>query len=157
MEFSGQGCENALQIRKHIVVPEADNPKVVFRKPPITFSVSGRFGMLAAIHLHNQTRVIGKKIRYIRPNWNLSPKLERLKSAVLQGEPELPLSIGHLRPQSTCSFRAGPSPLTRLAPLALGTLSRRGRGKSALRRHRALSIILRATISRMISFVPSRI
>jgi hypothetical protein len=76
VEFCGQGCENTVQVRKHIVVPEADNPKVVFRKPPITFSVSGRIGMLTAIHFHNQTGLIGKKVRYKRPDWNLSSKFE---------------------------------------------------------------------------------
>ena len=76
VEFCGQSCENTLQVRKYIVVPEADNPKVIFRQPPIAFGVSRRVSMLTAIHFHNQTRFIGQKIRHIRADWNLSPKLE---------------------------------------------------------------------------------
>jgi hypothetical protein len=157
VEFCGQGCENTLQVGKHVVIPEAHNPKLVFRKPPVTLNVSGRLGVLTAIHFHNQSRFKAKKIRYIRPNWYLTPKLERLKPAASQGEPELSLSIGHLRPQFASSLRQKSSPLTRLAPLALGTLSRKGRWRNPRRRHRAPSISLRATISRMISLVPSKI
>jgi hypothetical protein len=98
LEFRGQGRKNAIQVRKHVVIPKAQNPKLVFRKPPVTLNVSGRLGVLTAIHFHNQPRLKGEKIRYIRPDWNLTPKLERLKSAVLQRKPELPFGIGHFRP-----------------------------------------------------------
>jgi hypothetical protein len=157
VELCGQGCKYTLQVRKHVTVPEAHDPKIIFSKPPVTFNVSRRPGVLPTVHFNNQPRFKTKKICYVRPNWNLAPKLERLEPTIFQRKPEFPLGIGHLRSQFSRSFREVASPLTRLALLALGTLSRKGRGKTTLRRHRAPSITLRATISRMISLVPSRI
>jgi len=76
VEFCGQGCKDTLQVRKHVIVPEAHHAKIVLSEPAVTFNVSRRPGMLAAVHFNNQPRFKAKEVRYIRPNWNLAPKLE---------------------------------------------------------------------------------
>jgi hypothetical protein len=75
-EFGRQDGENSLQIRKHLIVPETNDPKIVFREPMISLHISHGVGVLTAIHFHHQPRPIAEKVRDVRPNWNLTPKLE---------------------------------------------------------------------------------
>jgi hypothetical protein len=94
----------------------------------VSLGITSGFSVLAAIHFHNQSGRVAEEIRYARPNWNQTPKFEGLKATISQGEPKFRFGIGHSRPQLASYIRKGSSPLTRLALLALGTLSREGRG-----------------------------
>jgi hypothetical protein len=93
--------------------------------------------MLAAINLDDQPLVEANKIRDIPPDRNLAAKLERREPAVAQRQPQFTLGIRHLRAQLTGYFDE--RPLTRPAPAARATLSRRGRGFNLPRRHREAS------------------
>jgi hypothetical protein len=92
--------------------------------------------VLAAVHFDHQASIEAEKIRDKRSNRNLPPEFHPIETAIAQGKPQFPLRVGQARPQ--CAGR----PLTRLAPSALGTHSREGRGWKMPRRHHAISIDL---------------
>ncbi len=143
--MSRQSDEDTFQVLQHIVVPEPQHAEVVRRQPAIAYGVSFRLGMLSAIDLNNQSRSEAKKISYVRSNRNLSAKFEIGKSAVAQGKPQLAFGICHARTRFSSRSSVLVGPLTRLAPAALGTLSRRGRGfhrTVSHRTHRATSHVV---------------
>jgi len=83
VQLRRQTSQDALQILKHIVVPEAYDAKSVLREPCVSFDISRRLGMLTAIDLNDQSRFETEEVCNVRPNRNLSTEFECVESAIL--------------------------------------------------------------------------
>src|SRR5207244_3428050 len=121
--------QHALEIRMHVIVPKPQYAKLVVGKPPIATPILGRLGMLTAIYLDHQARLVTEEVGDIRPDRNLAPELRAGQSAAAQSVPNFAFGIGQPGAKNAGATRGcRKGPLTRLAPSALGTLSRKGRG-----------------------------
>src|SRR5204863_3181425 len=98
-------------------------------KPTIATHILGGLGVLPAIDFNHQPGLVTKKVSHIGPDGNLTPEFRPGKTAVTERVPELAFGIGQTRAEDASAVRGRhEGPLTRLAPAALGTLSRKGRG-----------------------------
>src|SRR5438067_8452707 len=99
------------------------------RKPAVAPFITGRFRMLSAIDFDDQTRRVTQEVGNVGPDWHLSAELYFPEAAIAQREPEFAFRISHVGAQRASPRDASTGQaLTRLAPAALGTLSRVGRG-----------------------------
>ena len=142
-----QPRQDAFQIPKHVIVPKSQHTEFIRGEPAVTHGVAFGIDVLSTIDFNDQPRCEAEKIGDVRTKRNLSAKLEIGKSAVSQGEPKLALRIGHARTQLASGGSVQISRLTRLAPPALGTLSRKGRGFGAPGRATANLLPLREKVA----------
>ena len=92
--------QNPIRICQHIVIPKPQHQKPslieCLRPARIFFFL---FRMLAAVQLHNQPRVVTKKIGNITANGNLPAELEPVKLLVADAGPQFTLGIRFLPPE----------------------------------------------------------
>jgi hypothetical protein len=84
--------------RKHLGVPETENPEALRVKPGISCAVGRVFGVLTAIGLDDQARRETGEVGDVAPDRDLPPELAVRQPTVSQKPPQNPLGVGGLMP-----------------------------------------------------------
>ena len=102
-ELSGQrfrnSRQNTLNIRQHIVVPEANYTKALRFQPVGPCGIS-RIGMLATVHFDDQPRISTQEVSNVAPYRHLSAELCACQLPIAQVLPQLALRIGRIAAQA---------------------------------------------------------
>ncbi len=83
-----------LDVRQHLVVPEAKDPIAAGSKPRVTGSVSGRICVLAAIDLDDEAPLPTNEIADIWTDWLLPNELATRELSAAKMPPELGFRVG---------------------------------------------------------------
>ena len=122
-----------------IIVPIAKNAKSFSTQKQVPLLIALRFKMMAAVDFNDDLSVETNEIQDVILKWDLSAEFETHETTVPQKLPHGGFSVGR-RPthgfrETAAAFRNQTMlkpwrhrPLTRLGPLALATLSHKGRG-----------------------------
>jgi hypothetical protein len=94
--------QNALDVVKHLVVPEPQHAPALRLQPPITLSIVRRPVVLPAIAFDDQAGPDAHQIGHVRPQGQLSTELGVHQLSAAQALPQGLLGVGAL-----CAQRAG--------------------------------------------------
>jgi hypothetical protein len=102
MQRLEQRNQHTLEIPEHVVVPESPHAISLGRKPTIAAGVTLRFGMLSAVDLNHQARVVTNEVRNKWSHRSLAAELEVGKASIAQREPKLVFGVGHAAAELAC-------------------------------------------------------
>ena len=80
MQRPPNGFQHSIGMQKYLVVPEPQHDETLLRQPGITEGVRRRFGMLAAVRLHDHARTEMHEVDDIRPDRLLAAELLPMES-----------------------------------------------------------------------------
>jgi hypothetical protein len=99
----GRYCfENTSHIPQHVVVPEPQNSIVVIDKPFIPSHVVQVVGVLASVHLNNETTFAADKINGIRADRLLPDEFVTVEAAGSEPIPQRFLRLGRNPSKASC-------------------------------------------------------
>jgi hypothetical protein len=99
-EGRGEGCQNALDISQHVVVPKSENGIALFLQPLRSRGIArNSLCMLPAVDLDNEARLFTQEIDDKSAHRDLPAKLGSLKSSATQVIPKSPFRIAGFRAQ----------------------------------------------------------
>jgi hypothetical protein len=93
-ERGGDCFKNSRHVAQHIAIPEPQNAIVVIDKPLIPGYVARVIGVLASIHLNNETAIAAHQINCVRTDRRLPDELITVDAARSQPIPKSLLRIG---------------------------------------------------------------
>ena len=85
--------ENASQVARYIVVPEAQNSKVAIGQPFVAHGVARTVRMLSAVDLNDQPSLAANEVDGVWPDWLLPDEFVTVQPARTKAIPERPFRI----------------------------------------------------------------
>jgi hypothetical protein len=128
--------EDAGPVVPKLVVPDAEDAKVLRSQPRVALDVANRSGVLTAIKLDYQPGLETDKIDDVAPDGNLAAKLESSEAPIAKDRPENSLFVGSTGSQlpRECALPLGHLAMTwnlrRPLIRPAGTFSRKGRRRT---------------------------
>ena len=87
---------DAFKIFENVIVPEAKDAIALAFKEFCSSLITDALGMLSAIRLDDQTRLLANKVSDEGPNWLLPSKFCSIELRVPEDRPQLALCIGQI-------------------------------------------------------------
>ncbi len=88
------GFKNARHVAQHVVVPESQNSVIAIGKPFVADGVAGVVGVLASVHLNNETVFTANQINRVRTDRLLPNEFIAIEAARSEPVPQSLLRLG---------------------------------------------------------------